>query len=298
MGAVKDEEPDAPIDAAEEGEIRRLRVDAIGDGVRNADGELHGAAHAEEAGDVGIEAGIAALVTGDKFAAYEDFRRLRDAVKAEVCFLVLFEGEGGKRAGVGAFAAEIIAAAVLTVDGVPGVRQGDFFACLRRSLSGRLRFVGGGRRRIFEEYPIVVECDDHGRKWFFAEEAFRVVCGFLLLLSFGFCNPSVTAPKHASDAATASRAVETALRSGNGAHNAPFPSSQVVKAPPGLCQESAFSPLERAPIIWSRRGLGRLSPSYPYRDSGSSRGGRRRGRSPPLPLFACTSDRAPRSPRR
>ena len=162
MGAVKDDEPDAPIDAAEEGEVRRLRVDTVGDGVTHADGELHGAAHAEEAGDVGIEAGIAALVTGDKFAAYEDFRRLRDAVKAEVCFLVLFEGEGGKRAGVGAFAAEIIAAAVLTVDGVPGVRQGDFFACLRRSLSGRLRFVGGGRRRIFEEYPIVVECDDHG----------------------------------------------------------------------------------------------------------------------------------------
>ena len=162
MGAVKNEEPDAPIDAAEEGEVRRLRVDAIGDDVRNADGELHGAAHAEEAGDVGIEAGIAALVTGDKFAVYEDFRRLRDAVKAEVCFLVLFEGEGGERAGVGAFAAEIIAAAVLTVDGVPGVRQGDFFACLRRSLSGRLRFVGGGRRRIFEECPIVVECDDHG----------------------------------------------------------------------------------------------------------------------------------------
>ena len=46
----------------------------------------------KEAGDVGIEARIAALVTSDKFAAYEDFRRLRDAVKAEVCFLVLFEG--------------------------------------------------------------------------------------------------------------------------------------------------------------------------------------------------------------
>ena len=50
MGAVKNEEPDAPIDAAEEGEVRRLRVDAIGDGVRNADGELHGAAHAERSG--------------------------------------------------------------------------------------------------------------------------------------------------------------------------------------------------------------------------------------------------------
>ena len=201
VGAVDDEKLDIAVNAAEEGEVRRLRVDAVGDGVRNADGELHGAAHAEEAGDVGIEAGIAALVTGDKFAAYEDFRRLRDAVKAEIDFLVLVEGEGGERAGVGAFAAEIVAAAVLTVDGVPGVREGDFFACLRRSLSGRLRFVGGGRRRIFEEYPIIVKRNDHGREWF-SGEALRVVCGFLLLPSFGFNNPSVAAPKQASDAAT------------------------------------------------------------------------------------------------
>ena len=55
---------------------------------------------------------------------------------------------------------------------------------------------------------------------------------------------------------------------------------------------------EEEAIIRRRRGRGRLSPSYPYRDSGSCRGGRRRGRSPPLPLFVCTSDRAPRFPRR
>ena len=31
-------------------------------------------------------------------------------------------------------------------------------------------------------------------------------------------------------------------RSGNGTHHVPFPSSKAVKAPPGLCQENAFSP--------------------------------------------------------
>ena len=38
-------------------------------------------------------------------------------------------------------------------------------------------------------------------------------------------------------------------RSGNGTLHVPFPSSQVVKAPPGLCQESTCSPPEEAPII-------------------------------------------------
>ena len=42
-----------------------------------------------------------------------------------------------------------------------------------------------------------------------------------------------------------SRAVETALRSGNGTLHVPFPSSKAVKATPWLCQESAFSPSER-----------------------------------------------------
>ena len=36
-------------------------------------------------------------------------------------------------------------------------------------------------------------------------------------------------------------------RSGNAPNNGAFPSSKAVKAPPGLCQESAFSPLRRAP---------------------------------------------------
>ena len=45
-------------------------------------------------------------------------------------------------------------------------------------------------------------------------------------------------------------AVETALRSGNGAHNAPFPSSQVVNATPWRCQESTCSPLStREPAL-------------------------------------------------
>ena len=48
-----------------------------------------------------------------------------------------------------------------------------------------------------------------------------------------------------------SRAVETALRSGNGAHYAPFPSSQVAKSPPGSLQESTCSPLTQGGL---RRG--------------------------------------------
>ena len=38
-------------------------------------------------------------------------------------------------------------------------------------------------------------------------------------------------------------------RSGNGAHYAPFPSSQAAKSPPGSLQESACSPLRKAPKV-------------------------------------------------
>ena len=39
----------------------------------------------------------------------------------------------------------------------------------------------------------------------------------------------------------------TPPRSRNGTLHVPFPSSKAVKAPPGLCQESAFSPLNITP---------------------------------------------------
>ena len=68
---------------------------------------------------------------------------------------------------------------------------------------------------------------------------------------------------------TASRAVETALRSGNGTLHVPFPSSQVVKATPWLCQESACSPPREEPREWRVRST--TPPSY-LRQATVSRG--------------------------
>ena len=58
--------------------------------------------------------------------------------------------------------------------------------------------------------------------------------------------PSVLLPTFAGQRATVSRGRNRA-QSGNGTYNVPFPSSQAAKSPPGFLQESACSPLERAP---------------------------------------------------
>ena len=72
--------------------------------------------------------------------------------------------------------------------------------------------------------------------------------------------------RHSPNDEPPSRAVETALRSGNGANNAPFPSSKAAKSPPGSLQESAFSPLTQGRLTWGdclrlarRRDEGRIS---------------------------------------
>ena len=73
---------------------------------------------------------------------------------------------------------------------------------------------------------------------------------------------------------TASRAVETALRSGNGTIHVPFPSSQVVKATPWLCQECTCSPPREEPREWRVRST--TPPSYLRQVTVSAAQGKRR----------------------
>ena len=73
---------------------------------------------------------------------------------------------------------------------------------------------------------------------FFFAHLLRICVGALLLLHYSLSR-TIDA---CVDGMTASRAVETALRSGNAPRNGAFPSSQMAKSPPGSLQESICSP--------------------------------------------------------
>ena len=112
------------VNAAVEGEVGLLRVDGIIVAVVNGNHQLI-CAIVQGIGDVHTEGGVAALVLGHFLTVQTDNCSHSHAVKlqnraAAVGQLRLFQ-----RAGIGAGAAVVVVAAVLTVYSVPCVGQGD-----------------------------------------------------------------------------------------------------------------------------------------------------------------------------
>ena len=115
------------VNAAVEGEVGLLRVDGIVVAVVNGNHQLI-CAIVQGIGDVHAEGGVAALVLGHFLTVQADNCSHSYAVKLQnrapaVGQLRLFQ-----RAGIGAGAAVVVVAAVLTVYSVPGVGQGDRLA--------------------------------------------------------------------------------------------------------------------------------------------------------------------------
>ena len=114
------------VNAAVEGEIGLLRVDGVVVAVVNRNHQLI-CTIVQGIGDVHTEGGVAALVFGHFLTVQTDNCSHSHAVKlqnraAAVGQLGLFQ-----RAGIGAGAAVVVVAAVLTVHGVPSVGEGDRF---------------------------------------------------------------------------------------------------------------------------------------------------------------------------
>ena len=113
-------QPGVAVDAAVEGKIGLLGVDAVVAAVVGHD--LQGVLVLQQGGDVGAEGGVAAVVVDDLLAVQRNVGRSVDALKLQVDHL----GSGvkvgaGKGFGVGAAAAPVVVAAVLAVDVVPGM---------------------------------------------------------------------------------------------------------------------------------------------------------------------------------
>ena len=114
------------VNAAVEGEIGFLRVDGVIVAVVHRDGQYI-VAGAQGVGNVHAEGGVAAVVAAHVLPVQADLRRGIHAVKFNPHFLrVRVEFRLLKRQRVSACAALVVVAAVLPVDGVPCVRNGDF----------------------------------------------------------------------------------------------------------------------------------------------------------------------------
>ena len=113
---------DVAVDAAVEGEVGLLGVDAVVDAVVHLDGEL--VVLFQQVGDMDTEGGVAAVVGADVLAVQQNFGAGIDALELQPDFLrSCVERRSGKGGAVGAGAAPVIVAAVLAVFCVPSVGQ-------------------------------------------------------------------------------------------------------------------------------------------------------------------------------
>ena len=112
------------VNAAVEGEVGLLRVDGIVVAVVNGNHQLI-CAVVQGIGDVHAEGGVAALVLGHFLTVQTDNCSHSHAVKLQNRATAVGQLRLFQRAGIGAGAAVVVVAAVLTVYGVPGVGQGD-----------------------------------------------------------------------------------------------------------------------------------------------------------------------------
>ena len=120
------------VQAAVEGEVRLLGVDALAVAVVDGDSERSGM------GQRHAEGGIAALVAGELLAVEINLRRVIGAVDFQIVFFAA-QLLGGNLAHIPALASMVVVAAVLAVDGVPGMGQAHGYALRsigRRSING------------------------------------------------------------------------------------------------------------------------------------------------------------------
>ena len=113
---------DVAVDAAVEGEVGLLGVDAVVDAVVHLDGEL--VVFCQQIGDMDTEGGVAAVVGADVPAVQQNFGAGIDALELQPDFLrSCVERRSGKGGAVGAGASPVIVAAILAVFCVPSVGQ-------------------------------------------------------------------------------------------------------------------------------------------------------------------------------
>ena len=115
---------DVAVDAAVEGKVGLLGVDAVVDAVVHLDGKT--VILFQQLRDVDTEGGVAAVVGADGPAVQQDLGAGVDALELEPDLLrSRVERRGGEGGAVGAGAAPVVVAAVLTVLRVPCVGQHD-----------------------------------------------------------------------------------------------------------------------------------------------------------------------------
>ena len=115
---------DVAVDAAVEGEVGLLGVDAVVDAVVHLDGKT--VILFQQLRDVDTEGGVAAVVGADGPAVQQDLGAGVDALELEPDLLrSRVERRSGEGSAVGAGAAPVVVAAVLTVLRVPCVGQRD-----------------------------------------------------------------------------------------------------------------------------------------------------------------------------
>ena len=125
MRLVHHQQTNHAVDAAVEREVRHLRIHAVVLAVVHFDSQL--VLVRQQPGQVRAERGVAAVVAAHVLPVQADLRRGIHAVKFNPHFLrVRVEFRLLKRQRVSACAALVVVAAVLPVDGVPCVRNGDF----------------------------------------------------------------------------------------------------------------------------------------------------------------------------
>ena len=135
------------VDAAVEGEVGFLGVDAVILAVVHSDNQV--VVLCQQRGDVSAEGGVAAVMVNDRLAVQRDIRTGVHALKLQPDLL------GGRVKGgcrelrfVGADAAPVIVAAVLTVDVVP---------CVGQSHGGGFA-VGAGELPVFHQLGRASHC--------------------------------------------------------------------------------------------------------------------------------------------
>jgi hypothetical protein len=116
----KEDQTDASIEAAVEGEVRLLGIDAVrGTVVRDDRQEFIAGNHRERT----AEGRIAAVMMGEEFAIEIDVRRHSYALEFEIKLLIVLENDFPKLFLIEGAAAVIVVPAVGAVFGIPSVGE-------------------------------------------------------------------------------------------------------------------------------------------------------------------------------